>query len=615
MYKYLDKINCPHDLKLLSVEETLELSKEIRQFLIENVNKTGGHLASNLGIVEITLALYKIFSAPEDKIIFDVGHQSYVSKILTGRKNLFNTLRSENGISGFPKITESEYDAFGTGHSSTALSAALGIARANKLSGNDSYTIAVIGDGAFSGGLVYEALNNCENDLNLIVILNENEMSISPSVGNMAHLISGIRSKENYFKIKNAVQRTFEKVPFIGKPMITALKSVKKMLKNAIFNTNIVENFGFTYYGPIDGNDYLTVERLISQAKKHGGSAFIHMKTKKGKGYLPAEENPSCYHMVKPEGTIKTECTFSSFFGKIISEHGEENDRVCAISAAMTDGTGLSDFFKKYPSRAFDVGIAEGHAVTFAAGLSISGFIPIFAIYSSFLQRSYDNFLHDISLQKLHCILAIDRAGLSPDDGATHHGIFDVSMLSVVSDSHIYSPICYESMNCAFEEAISAHSGIYAIRYPKGCECTSGLVKSEKYVFTGSDFKNKGNVIITYGRIFSEALKAKTILENQGIECSVLVLEKLSPYSDTLQTILKYCGNADNIVILEEGMESGGFGQNIFLQINRCRIFNPKVSILAIQGEVPGHARLETLYKQCKISSDDIVTAVMGCAK
>ncbi|MBR5307321.1 MAG: 1-deoxy-D-xylulose-5-phosphate synthase [Clostridia bacterium] len=606
MYKYLDSIHSPKDIKKYGYNEMKELASEIRSFLIESVSKTGGHLASNLGVVEITLAIYKLFDTPKDKVIFDVGHQSYVSKILTGRKEGFNLLRHENGISGFPKMSESEYDSFGTGHSSTSLSAAIGIAKANRLAGEKDYTVVVIGDGAFSGGLVYEALNNCDKDLNLIVILNENEMSISPSVGNMARIISRIRSKENYFRIKNGIQIFTEHIPLIGRPIVSGLRKTKRAMKKVLFSTSFIERFGFTYFGPIDGNDYVTVERLIHQAKKHGGSAFIHIKTKKGKGYAPAEENPSAYHMVKPEDSVKTDSTFSSKFGEYMCRLGEENNRVCAISAAMTDGTGLSSFFEKYPERSFDVGIAEGHAVTFAAGLSAGGYIPVFAVYSSFLQRSFDNYLHDVALQNLHCVFAVDRAGISPDDGSTHHGIFDVSMFSLMNNCTVYSPVSYESLESSLTESVNANSGIWAIRYPKGTQSTEGLCKKENYIFTDADYTSDGIVIITYGRMFTEALKAKKQIENSGLRCGVLVLEKLMPFAEAYVSIKKYCTDAKKIIIVEESMESGSFGQNIMSLVNCDSEFNVRCSALAIRGEVPGHANLETLYASCGISAKDI---------
>lgn len=608
MYKYLDNIHSPKDIKELGFKEMKELAAEIRDFLITEVQKTGGHLASNLGVVELTLAIYKVFDTPREKVLFDVGHQSYVSKILTGRKDSFGTLRQENGISGFPKMSESEYDSFGTGHSSTALSAAIGIARANKLAGKSDYTVAVIGDGAFSGGLVYEALNNCDRDLNLIVILNENEMSIAPNVGNMARMISRIRSKENYFKVKNVVQSFTEHIPLIGKPLISGIKKVKRAMKKVLFSTSFIESFGFTYFGPIDGNDYETVERLVLQAKKHGGSAFIHVKTKKGKGYAPAEENPSGYHMVKAGDAVKTKGSFSETFGNSMCEIAKENDKLCAISAAMTDGTGLDDFFGMYPERSFDVGIAEGHAVTFAAGLATGGYIPVFAVYSSFFQRSFDNYIHDVALQDLHCIFAIDRAGLSPDDGSTHHGIFDVSMLSLLDNCTVYAPLTYDSLFHALKASVGAKSGVWAVRYPKGAADTDGLVKCEDHVYTNVGYDHSAEIVIlTYGRIYKEAIEAKKLLAAKGIVSNVLVLEKIIPYRDSFATIKKYCGNCKKLIILEEGMESGSFGQNILSLLKREADLSLKASHLAIRGNVPGHAKLETLYRICGISARDVV--------
>ncbi len=612
MYKYLDSVSSPADVRKLSNAEIKSLAGEIRAFLIDSVSKTGGHLASNLGVVELTLALYRVFDAPRDKIIFDVGHQSYVSKIITGRKDSFSTLRREGGISGFPKMSESEYDAFGTGHSSTALSAALGIASANKLSGNDDYAVAVVGDGAFSGGLAYEALNNCSPNLNLIVIFNENGMSISPSVGNTSRMISRIRSKENYFKFKSTFIRVVEKIPFAGSSIAAGMRRIKKVLKNAILNTNIIENFGFTYYGPVDGNDFVTLERVIRQAKKQGGSAFVHVKTVKGKGYAPAEENPSKFHMVKPAGAVSCDSTFSSEFGKYITELAKENDKICAITAAMVDGTGIKNFFDAFPERAFDVGIAEEHAVTFAGGLSAQGFVPVFAVYSSFFQRSYDELIHDISLQNLKCIFALDRAGFSPDDGATHHGIFDVAMLSQIKGAYIYSPISYKSLKDTLSEAIVGDTSIVAVRYPKGSEDAEGLTEISQYLYCDSDsLQNPDVIIATYGRIYKEAIKAKNILLESGINCKILVFEKIKPYEDVCRKISELSGNAKYLVLLEEGILSGGFCQNVLSELNfRNSSCFKNIFSFAIDGEIPAHGTLETLYKMSKISAYDIAEKV-----
>ncbi len=616
--KILDKLNSPEDLKKLSEGEIALLCSEIREFLISSLAKTGGHLASNLGVVELTLALYGVFDAPKDKIIWDVGHQSYVSKIITGRKERFSTLRTEDGLSGFPKMSESEYDAFGTGHSSTALSAALGIARANKLSGSDAYTVAVIGDGAFSGGLTYEAMNNCEKDLNLVVILNENDMSISRSVGNMSRVISGIRSRTTYFKVKNAVVTIFEHIPLIGHFLVRFMRRVKSALKSAVYRQNIVEKFGFTFYGPVDGNDYGTLKRVIEQAKKHGGSAFIDIRTKKGKGCEEAEKNPSAYHMIKPEGAPAGGKSFSDSFGEALCDAALKNDKLCAVTAAMKDGTGLCGFFDKFPERAFDVGIAEGHAVTFAAGLSSASCIPVVAVYSSFVQRAYDNYIHDIAIQKLPCIFAIDRAGFSPDDGATHHGIFDVALFSEIADTEIYAPLTFEAQSRMLSASVDGIKGgktnVTVIRYPKGGEQTEGLVRREEFLYTDKDFTGKAKVVIfTYGRIFHEALAAKRLLSEKGVSASAVVLEKIAPYDEVYKTVRRYAAGAEHVVFLEEGVESGSFGQNM-----ACRMANEReneklrLSVFAVKGEVPGNARLETLYSRCGISAQDIVKDVLS---
>ncbi len=606
MSNLLENINYPGDIKGLSDAEMISLAEEIRTFLVDSVSRTGGHLASNLGVVELTLALYNVFDTPDDKIVFDVGHQCYISKILTGRKNDFFSIRCDGGISGFPKISESEFDSFGTGHSSTAISASLGIATANKLMGKSNYAIALVGDGAMSGGLAYEALNNCRPDLNLIVILNENEMSISRNVGNTAKLLSGVRSRKNYFAFKNFTRRITEWSPSLYK----AVSGIKRYFKNAIFKTDIIENFGFKYYGPIDGNDYETVKRVLSEVKKHGGCAFVHVKTVKGKGYAPSEAAPEKFHAVKPIGTPSSESSFSCETGKTLLELAKDNASICAVTAAMADSTGLSEFFEEFPERAFDVGIAEAHAMTFSAGLSSSGYFPVFAVYSSFFQRSYDNLIHDMAIQNLSCALLIDRAGLSSDDGATHHGIFDVSMLSSISNSKIYSVISYESLRSALRDACGG-DGIFAIRYPKGAESTGGLKRVCDYVYTDEHFDVSASVlIVTYGRIYTEAIRAKEQLLKRGILANVLVLEFLKPYEESFEKICRYTESAEKIIILEEGISSGGFGQNILALSSRAQLCKD-IRVLAIEGKIPDHASLAKLYGICGISAENIVEEVL----
>ena len=446
-YKILDKIDSPEDLKSLEPEEIELLNEEIRDFLIDNVSRNGGHLASNLGVVELSVAIHRVFDSPKDHIIWDVGHQSYVHKLLTGRRAEFDTLRTPGGISGFVKRAESEHDCFGAGHSSTSISAALGFAEADHLNGSDAYTIAVVGDGAFTGGMIHEGLNNCRKDLKLIIILNENEMSISKNIGQFAKNLSKLRMRPGYFKAKRFTGNVLKHVPFVGKHLFRFALRVKKAFKNMMYGSNYFEDMELYYLGPIDGNDYESMEKILTEAKKLKESAVIHIKTVKGKGYDPAEESPDKYHGVAPNNTKKKRKTLTDVFGECVCELAEGDERICAITAAMCDGTGLNGFKEKYPDRFFDVGIAEEHAVTFGAGLAASGMKPLVAIYSTFLQRSYDNVIHDVALQKLPVTLCIDRAGLNSRDGATHHGIFDVAFLSHIPNMTIYTPTTEESLS------------------------------------------------------------------------------------------------------------------------------------------------------------------------
>ena len=426
-FPILSNIKSPSDVKSLSREELLALANELREILISSVSVTGGHLASNLGAVELSIALHYVFDSPRDHIIWDVGHQCYAHKLLTGRAERFDTLRTPGGLSGFTKRSESEHDPFGSGHSSTSLSAGLGFAVADKLDKKKTFTVAVIGDGAFTGGMVSEALNNIDPSLPFIIIFNENEMSISKNVGAFARYISNIRSTKKYFTVKNNTKSALSRT-VLGIKLANGLRRLKRKIKNNIYGSNYFENIGLKYLGPVDGNDTEKVIELLEQARKRGTSAVVHLKTKKGLGYPMAEAEPEKFHIVYPKEI--PEKTFSSVFGEHLEDIAEKNERVCAITAAMSHGCGLDNFEKRFPDRFFDVGIAEAHAATFAAGLAAAGKIPVFAVYSSFLQRSYDSLVHDIALQELPVVVAIDRAGLADADGPTHHGIFDVSFLT-----------------------------------------------------------------------------------------------------------------------------------------------------------------------------------------
>jgi len=437
----LNRVNSPADLKALSVKELETLAAELRDYLVFRVGENGGHLASNLGVVELTLAMHRVFDVPSDHFVFDVGHQSYVHKLLTGRKERFDTLRCAGGLSGFTKRAESECDAFGAGHSSTAISAALGLAEADALAGRAHWTVAVVGDGAMTGGLALEALNNCRRSVRLAIILNENEMSISENTGRLAGHLSHIRTSRPYITTKRVTSLVLRHVPLVGPYLYRAVSRIKRRVKRILYHENLFEHMGLRYLGPVDGNDLESMLSMMKHIKDSDGSVVLHVKTQKGKGYAPAEEAPNAYHSLPPRGKAPAGKTFSCAMGEALDILAAEDERICAITAAMRDGTGLAAFAEKYPKRFFDVGIAEGHALCFAAGLSAAKTRPVVPLYSTFLQRGYDNILHDIALQRLPVTLCIDRAGLSVGDGPTHHGVFDVAMLSAVPEAVIYAPV------------------------------------------------------------------------------------------------------------------------------------------------------------------------------
>lgn len=622
MYEILDKVDSPKELKALGDKEVLQLNKDIRSFLIENVTKTGGHLASNLGAVELSVALHRVFDTPKDRIIFDVGHQSYVHKILTGRKNGFEKLRHEDGLSGFTKRSESEYDCFGAGHSSTAISAALGFAEADRLSGRDNYTIAVVGDGAFTGGMVYEALNNCRKDLRLIIILNENEMSISKNVGNLSKHISKLRATKGYHRFKRNLSKTFEMVPLIGKPLKNGTSYVKSKLKAAVYNLNFFENMGLKYMGPLDGNDYYSLEYTLEQAKLRNSCVLVHIKTVKGLGYDKAMLDPEQYHGISGCDSVKSSNgSFSENMGKNLCALAENNDKICAITAAMCGGTGLECFEKRFPERMFDVGIAESHAVTFFAGLSAAGLKPCFAVYSTFLQRAYDNILHDVALQNLGGVFLIDRSGFAPEDGATHHGIYDTAFLSQVRGLTLYEPISYKSFEAMMKEATESDR-LFAIRYPKGGE-NEEVLKAfnvsddnnyNKPLMCGTDENGKlpANFIVTYGRITAEALLAKKKLEDKGTSIGIVLLQTLKPLEKQVDEIVTAMSDSEGkIVFLEEGVMQGGVSMLLHeIMCQRGVLDNKKCKILALDGEIPEQAALCHIYQKCGISHENIISYI-----
>ena len=616
--KYLPAIHSPADLRALPAEAIPALCAEIRETLVETVTKNGGHLASNLGAVELSVALHRVFDCPHDHFIFDVGHQSYVHKLLTGRYESFSTIRQGGGLSGFTKRSESEYDCFGAGHSSTSLSAALGFAQGDRMSGSDAFTVAVIGDGAFTGGMIHEALNNVTPGLRLIIIINENEMSISKNIGRFATHMAKLRRKSGYFKTKKGISRFIKRIPLIGNGLFCAVRDTKKAFKNAMYGSNYFEDMGLYYLGPADGNDYEAVEALLTEAKNQTDSVVIHLKTRKGKGYAPAEAEPGKYHGMPPAGTVSVE-NFSHRLGEILIEESGKDDRICAITAAMSEGTGLESFREVRPHRFFDVGIAEEHAMTFAAGLAADGYKPVTAIYSSFLQRGYDQIIHDIALQRLPVLMCIDRAGLNAGDGPTHHGIFDVSFLSAIPEVRIYTPVTFAGLALSVRKALT--EGIpAAIRYPNGGE--DSLLKTTFYPdgdpadvgIRESDPANHATpaaVIVTHGRITREALAAKARLAEEGIFVGILLCEYVKPYERLADEIAARLPAGVPLLFAEEEVRAGGFGMMLTDALRRNGgLEGHGYAILATDNGFVTQGRAESILHTAGVDAEAMVTEI-----
>ncbi len=611
-YKYLGKVNSPRELKELPAENMADFAAEIREELVHRVSENGGHLASNLGAVELTLALHRVFDCPRDHVIFDVGHQSYVHKMLTGRFARMDTLRKPGGISGFTNIFESEYDAFGAGHSSTSLSAGLGFAVADRLSGSDAYTVVVLGDGAYTGGMIHEALNNCEKNLKLVIILNENERSISKNIGRFAESLARLRNKSSYFKTKKITEDVLHKVP----PVYRMVRRAKKGLKSALYGSNYFESMGITYLGPVDGNNFEETESLLREAKKLSECVLVHVRTKKGKGYEPAERDPSRYHGISPAGGKKEAGKgFSEIMGEKLTQMAAADSRICAITAAMCDGTGLGSFKEVHGERFFDVGIAEEHALTFAAGLAAGGKRPVAAIYSSFLQRGYDNIIHDIALQRLPVTLCVDRAGLNAADGATHHGIFDVAFLSGVPNMTVFTPVTARTLEKALEEGISLGAPC-AVRYPRGGE--NARINAEFYagetpekLGAAANFE-KGDaldvIIITDGIIAAEALKACDKARADGICAGIILLEKIKPYGECAENVARLLPNGvKKIIFLEEEIRAGGMGMLLSDEMRRRGMLGGiDTAIMAVDDTFVARRAGKTIYEDAGISAEDI---------
>lgn len=611
-YPLLSSIASPRDLRAMREEDMPRLCDEIRAYLLEAVPQTGGHLASNLGVVELTVALHRVFDTPSDRIIFDVGHQSYVHKLLTGRADRFSTLRQPGGLSGFTCRAESEYDAFGAGHSSTSLSAALGFARTDVLEGKSTYTVAVVGDGAYTGGMIHEALNNCSPELPLLIVLNENEMSISRNIGGFARYIAGIRNSPPYRRAKHWTTALLSRLPLLGKPMYRLLRAVKQGVKNRLYSSNYFEELGLYYLGPADGNNYKETEYLLRKAKERRGSVILHLVTKKGKGYPPAEENPSEYHSLRrgaPSGD-----TMPLVAGRVLCELAEREPRMVAVTAAMSSGTGLEPFFAAHRERAFDVGIAEGHALTFAAGLAAAGQKPYCAVYSTFLQRAYDSLVHDIALQKLPVRILIDRAGLASADGATHHGIFDVAFLSHIPNIRLLAPATLGSLSAMLRESVSCE-GPLAIRYENRTEdeaILSAFYPKGDYEAFGvrpsfeAREEARDGVILTYGAVASEALAASAALADAGLSVGVVLLEELKPYEASAAKLLPLLRDCPRVLFLEEGIRDGGAGMQLFDRLREHGL-SARLHILAIDGHFAIPKAPVSLREHCHITSGDVL--------
>lgn len=620
----LETINSPADVKALSLDELKQLAEEIRQFLISVISKTGGHLAPNLGVVELSLALHRVFSTPEDKIVFDVGHQSYIHKIITGRREQFPTLRQYGGLSGFPKRSESEHDAFGTGHSSTSISSALGMAVARDLQGKDYNVVAVIGDGSMTGGMAFEALNNAGTlHKKMIVVLNDNEMSISKNVGAMSEYLYQLRTGETYNKIKHDIEGWLKNMEF-GTDVLKAIRRLKGSVKYLMVPTSIFEELGFTYLGPVDGHDLQGLTEVLQAAKKIDGPVLVHVLTKKGKGYKPAEESPNKFHGTGPFeiatgkkiANPNAPITYTEVFGKTLTELANEDKEIIGITAAMPDGTGMSTFAKAHPERFFDVGIAEQHAVTSAAGAAAAGMKPVAAIYSTFLQRAYDSVLHDICMQKLHVTLCLDRAGLVGDDGYTHHGVFDYAYLRSMPEMTIMAPKDENELRHMLKTAVD-YDGPVSVRYPRGSGVGVEINEPMHSLPIGkAEVLREGKDVCLWaiGSMVQSALQVAAKLAEQGISAGVVNMRFAKPLDKEL--LLAHAAQYGKIVTLEEGALQGGVGSAVLETLNEAQILQQcRVLTLGIPDEFVLHGDKKLLMKDLGLDVDAIVAKTIAMVK
>ena len=598
-YKILCNIKSPEDVKKLDSDQLNSLCTEIRACIIDTVSKNGGHLASNLGAVELTVALHRVFSSPQDALIFDVGHQCYTHKLLTGRFDRFSTVRTENGLSGFMRPDESEHDAFVTGHSSNSISAAFGIYKAKRILGEEGTAVAVIGDGAMTGGMAYEAMNNVgEAKNNLIIVLNDNTMSISRNVGAIARGFTRLRNRPHYHKFKFALSSFLPKIPLVGKAVFQLLDDIKDSVKHVVYGDNVFVAMGFNYLGPVDGHNIHDIEELLNIAKNYKKPSLVHVVTTKGKGYSYAESSPNSYHGVSPfdadvGAQSKDKLDFSAVAGKKLCELAEKNEKICAITAAMTTGTGLSEFANEFKNRFFDVGIAEAHAMTFAAGLARGGMIPFFAVYSSFLQRAYDQVIHDAAIAGLPVKILVDRAGVVGEDGESHQGLFDVSFLSSIPKMNIYSPSSYEELRYTIEK-VADNNELCAIRYPRGCEDEISVDLDFKGEYTLYE-RGAKHVAVSYGRLISP-------LSCVDGHFDIIKLNKIFPLSDEL---LKLLSRYERIDFFEESIRMGCISEHIVARLNDLG-FSGCTRIHAVENGFVSAASVSSSLKKLGFDSEQM---------
>ncbi len=610
----LEKIQGPEDVRELDFDQLDQLAQEIRQFLIEKISVTGGHLASNLGVVELTVALYLAFDLPEDKVIWDVGHQSYTHKILSGRREMFTELRQYGGLSGFPKRKESPYDSFDTGHSSTSISAGLGMAQGRDLMGEDYSVVSVIGDGALTGGMAYEALNNAARlKKNFIIVLNDNNMSISENVGGMSRYLNGIRSGEGYNELKKQVSGTLSRIPVIGTGLVDKISRTKNSIKQLIIPGMLFENMGITYLGPVDGHDIRALVKVFREAKKLDHAVLVHVLTKKGQGYSPAEKHPSRFHGVEPFDIAtgrplkkKVYPSYTDVFSRELCRIAQEHPEVVAVTAAMPDGTGLNAFSQKFPERFFDVGIAEQHAVTSAAGMAAAGLRPVVAVYSSFLQRGFDQILHDVCIQELPVIFAVDRAGLVGSDGETHQGIFDLSYLSSIPGMTVLAPKNLWELRAELEFAVSCCQGPVAIRYPRG-QAYRGLKEFAAPVEYGKGeliYEGQTIALLAVGSMVSTAQHVREKLLEEGISCTLANGRFIKPVDKEL--VEKLAAGHKLVVTLEENVLRGGYGLEVTAYIHA---HHPETRVLniALPDAYVEHGNVSLLRESLGIDSDSVI--------